>query len=68
MSEPIPHSTNVFWSNGLDVLQRGLKVNRWYYADITWQVYHGPFDSWEKANAEFQAYIANVRMCPGCEE
>ena len=68
MSEPIPHSTNVFWANGLDVQQRGLQIDKWYYADITWTVYNGPFDTYEEANANFQAYIANVRICPTCEE
>jgi hypothetical protein len=68
MTEPLPHSTNVFWSTGLDVLQRGLQIDKWYYADITWTVYNGPYDTYEEANSNFQAYMANVRMCPGCEE
>lgn len=45
-----------------------LEVDKWYYANVHWDEYFGPYDSEAEANTHFQAHIAQVRTCPTCEE
>jgi hypothetical protein len=62
--------TNVFCASPEDCqfLSSDLEVGHWYYADVTWTVFHGPYHSQQEADTNFQQYIRNVRMCPSCEE
>ncbi len=70
----VPYQSNVFFTTPLECDQvlvyfgHLLDVGKWYYAQVSWDAFSGPFDSEAQANAEFQVYISQVRMCPGCEE
>ena len=45
-----------------------LLENCWYYAEINWTTFIGPFLTQEQTDKDFKAYVMKVRMCPSCEE
>ena len=62
---------NVFQADGFVMAnfpEHGFLDGKWYWAEVTWTTFHGPYDSRLEADVPFQLYVREVKMCPGCED
>ena len=66
----IPPSTNVFLAtpNDRDNLWKEIKPGLWYYSEMNWKAFHGPYSTFSEANTHFQVYLLGARSCQSCEE
>ena len=64
-----PLSTNVFLCDALiqDWCITPLELGKWYWSNVTWNYFEGPYDTEEEANDRFQIYLREIR-CPSCED
>ena len=65
-----PLAENVFQADALiqDWCVTPLELGLWYWADVTWKIFEGPFDTKAEANARFQGYLVALRICDSCED
>lgn len=62
--------TRVFKAENADVLflSLTLEAGKWYFAGADWSTFHGPYDSKEEADRNFQVYVKEQISCLDCGE
>lgn len=61
-------NANVFLAtqNDKEHLSPKLIPGLWYYAEVGWTKFIGPYSNYSEANTHFQVYVLGLRTCKSC--